>query len=463
MMLDTQRMHRIGDIIDERYLLSRPLGVRQGAEMWEAEHQVVGRKVTLKLVELDATSDVVTRRRLVCEARAAAEIGHASVVEIYDVGVTPEGVAYLVTEPLRGETLADVVARHGAMQPEDACQVMLQVLAGLEAAHAANIVHGDLRSESVILRRGRNGQLVVKLLDFGVSEPSLQTMTAPPTSESRATGRTIDPAADLQSAGALLYEMLSGRSAMNRAGAAQESNGGHIAPSATSLVPAIPAGLARIVDQAMSTAAARSIGTANEMAGMLAPFAVSDRAPSLAPRDTMMPFLSPEARRSRGMARLEKAVLGASARPNLVVIEGASRSPAAEYASRSPVSSEGSQRAPGPESIRHMNPEDLLEPRIPKAPRYPKHLGSNLPRFSRPDRLERGPRPQKRSSLPLRKWKASQPVLSQPTVSEQVVHVSPAPPPLASTSSLSLQIWSAGLLAAAGLGAGLLLARLLHL
>src|SRR3954466_1301174 len=148
-MLDTQRMHRIGDIIDERYQLSRPLGVRQGAEMWEAEHQVVGRKVTLKLVTLEVNSDVVARRRLVCEARAAAEIGHASVVEIYDVGVTPEGVAYLVTEPLRGETLADVVARHGAMQPEDACHVMLQVLAGLEAAHAANIVHGDLRSESV--------------------------------------------------------------------------------------------------------------------------------------------------------------------------------------------------------------------------------------------------------------------------------------------------------------------------
>ena len=456
-------MHRIGDIIDERYQLSRPLGVRQGAEMWEAEHQVVGRKVTLKLVTLEVSSDVVARRRLVCEARAAAEIGHASVVEIYDVGVTPEGVAYLVTEPLRGETLADVVARHGAMQPEDACQVMLQVLAGLEAAHAASIVHGDLRSESVILRRGQTGQLVVKLLDFGVSEPSLQTMTAPPASESRATGRTIDPTADLQSAGALLYEMLSGRSAI-RAGTAQESNGGHVAPSATSLVPAIPAGLARIVDQAMSTAAVRSIVTAKDMAGMLAPFAVSDREPSIAPRDTMMPFLSPEARKSRGMARLEKAVLGASVRPNLVVIERTSRNPAAEYASRSPIAFEGSQRAPGPESMRHMNPEDLLEPRIPKAPRYPKHLGSNLPRFSRPDRLERvGPRPQKRSSLPLRKWKASQPVLTHPTVSEQAPLVSPAPPPLASSSLWRCRFGRPGSSRPRGSGAGLLLARLLHL
>jgi serine/threonine-protein kinase len=460
-MLDTNffsDMHRAGDLIDERYLLSRPLGVRQGAEMWEAEHQVVGRKVTLKLVALEVSSDVAIRRRLVCEARAAAEIAHTSVVEVYDVGVTPEGVAYLVTEPLRGETLADIVSRNGAMQPDDACQVMLQVLAGLEAAHTANIVHGDLRSDSVILRRGRDGQLVVKLLDFGVSESSLQAMTAPPSSESRSTGRTVDVSADLQAAGSLLFEMLSGKSSSSRAEAAKQSNGGS-SPNAQSLVPAIPAALAKIVDQAMSPAVARSIPTAKDLASSLTPFAVSERPPSIAPRDSMMPFLSPEARKSRGMARLEKAVMGTSTRPNLVVIEGASASPSAQYVSRSPIVYEG--RAPGPDSIRHINPEELLEPRIPKAPRSPKHLGSNLPRFSRPARIELGPRPTRKSSLPLRKWKASQrpPVV----VSERMAPVnSPAPPPLAS-SSLALQLWSAGLLAAAGLGAGLLLARLLHL
>jgi serine/threonine-protein kinase len=452
------RMHRAGELIDERYLLARPLGVRQGAEMWEAEHQVVGRKVTLKLVALDIGSDVTIRRRLVCEARAAAEIAHASVVEVYDVGVTPDGMAYLVTEPLRGETLADIVSRNGAMQPEDACQVMLQVLAGLEAAHSANIVHGDLRSDSVILRRGSSGQLVVKLLDFGVSEPSLQAMTAPPSSESRTTGRTVDITADLQAAGALLYEMLSGKSSSARAEAAKQSNGGANGASAQSLVPAIPAALARIVDQAMSSSAVRSISTAKELASSLTPFAVSERPPSLAPRDSMMPFLSPEARKSRGLARLEKAVMGTSARPNLKVVDSTSASPGAQYASRSPIVYEG--RAPSPDSIRHINPEDLLEPRIPKAPRSPKHLGSNLPRFSRPARIEVGPRPTKRSSLPLRKWKASQ---RPPVIIERAAPVvSPAPPPSGS-SSLALQIWSAGLLAAAGLGAGLLLARLLHL
>src|SRR5689334_24242872 len=158
-------MLRIGDIIDHRYQLTRPLGVRNGAEMWEAEHRLAGRKVTLKVLPGD--SDPLVRDRLVTEARVAAEIGHPSVVEVYDVGIGEGGLAYLVTELLRGETLADIVARQGALQAEDACQVMLQVLAGLEAAHSANVIHGDLRADDIVLRKGRNGQLVVKLLDFG--------------------------------------------------------------------------------------------------------------------------------------------------------------------------------------------------------------------------------------------------------------------------------------------------------
>ena len=100
--------------------------------------------------------------------------------------------------------------------------------------------------------------------------------------------------------------------------------------TAEALVPAIPAGLARIVDQTLAATSGKRVESAKEMAALLAPFAVSERPPSLAPRDSMMPFLSPEARKSRGMARLERAVLGladpkekSSVRPNLVLIENA--------------------------------------------------------------------------------------------------------------------------------------------
>src|SRR5262249_44456958 len=142
----TTAMHRTGDIIGDRYRLTRPLGSRQGAEMWEAEHQLVGRKVTIKLVP-QAAHEPELRRRLAAEARAAAEAEHPSIVEVYDFGVTPDGAAYLVTEHLRGETLADIVSRQGAMQAEDACQVALQVLAALDAIHTAKMMHGNARLE----------------------------------------------------------------------------------------------------------------------------------------------------------------------------------------------------------------------------------------------------------------------------------------------------------------------------
>jgi len=428
-------MHRIGDIIDHRYQLTRPLGVRHGAEMWEAEHRLAGRKVTLKVIQGDA--DPQARDLLVSEARAAAEIGHPSVVEVYDVGVTDGGLAYLVTELLRGETLADIVARQGAMQAEDACQVMLQVLAGLEAAHGANVVHGDLQADDIVLRKGRNGQLVVKLLDFG-RFPS--------------TGRS-DVQSDIQAIGSILYEMLTGRSVRQAASLrAAQPTSGQVPEVAQSLVPAIPQALARVVDQALASGSASNkgagIGSAKEMANQLAPFAISDRAPSLAPRETLMPFLSPEARKSRGMARLERAVLGIgeskpSARPNLFVIDG-SQDKVTRITDRP-------SRGPQGAASRSLDAEDLIEPRIPRPPRTPKYSAGSVPRLVAADRD--GGRSRSRSSHPLRRWKASrlrhgrgEALTKQPRGMNPVV----------------LRIWWAGLLAAMGIGAGLLLARLLH-
>lgn len=440
-------MHRIGDIIDHRYQLTRPLGVRHGAEMWEAEHRLAGRKVTLKVVPSEA--DPLARELLVSEAKAAAEIGHPTVVEVYDVGISDGGLAYLVTEPLRGETLADIVARQGAVQAEDACHVTLQVLGGLQAAHAVNIVHGDLQADDIVLRKGQGNQLVVKILDFG-RLPAPDHESSSPGSASR--GRAVDVHTDIRSVGAILYELLTGRSELRQASPsrAAQANSGQVPEVAQSFVPAIPQDLARIVDLALasgsSAAHGKSIGTTKDMANLLAPFADADRAPSLAPRETLMPFLSNEARKSRGMARLERAVLGISdarpsARPNLFVIEGSQEKPkrVTDRPSKAPAN-----------ALRSLNSEDLIDPRIPRPPRTPKHFGS-VPRLMTADRTEGAGHHRRHSFHPLRRWKAARPKNTRT-------------PPKASNgmSPVALRIWSAGLLAAAGLGAGLLLARLLH-
>jgi serine/threonine-protein kinase len=436
-------MHRIGDTIDERYQLTRPLGTRHGAEMWEAEHQVVGRTVTLKILASEVAADPGARKRLVAEASAAAEVGHPSVLEVYDVGIAAGGVPYLVTEPIRGETLGDIIARQGALQPEDACEIALQLLAGLEAAHTASIVHGELDADSVIVKSGRGGQLLVKILDFGLSL-ALEA-SEPPASAVRAP--ELDPLDDLQAVGAIMFEMLTGRVGGVEL-RAQEGGGAVEVTQARALVPAIPAGLARIVDLALSPRSARRIGSAKEMATLLAPFAASERTRSLAPRNTLTPFMSPEARRTRGMARLERAVLGLqetrdkekpSVRPNLVLIDRTERS------------SERPLRSSGKSSPPRLSPHELVEPRIPKAPRAPQHFLSHKPRNSPERTTGQRIRSRKHPSLPLRRWKAAR-TSSIPAKSDQ-----PAPRSIA-----GLRLWSAGLVAAVGLSAGLLLARLLH-
>jgi serine/threonine protein kinase len=443
-------MHRIGDVIDQRYLLTRPLGVRQEAEMWEAEHRISGRKVTLKVVSGEAAA--AARARFTSEARIAAEIGHPGIVDVFDVGVA-DGSAYLVLELLRGETLADIVTHQGAMQAEDACHLMLQILAGLEAAHTARITHGDLRAESVLLRRGRDGKLIVKLLDFGGLSKSVYQDSEAPVSAARSQ-IGFDPSDDIQAAGAILYDMLTGRVGV-RQGARAQGNGSMPAPeTAQALVPAIPAGLARIVDQAMGAGAARPFGSAREMASLLSPFGVSEQAPSLAPRDTLMPFLSPEARRSRGMARLERAVLGLepkeklSVRPNLVLIDGVS-----EQAARSP---DGTAKRGTSEAPRVLPAEDLLSPRIPRPPRTPELTDPNArsPRGGS-GRGESGGRPRKRNSVGHRRWRASRHSIDSGASDLSSLQA-------AAMNRVMRRIWSAGLLAAAGMGAGLLLGHLLH-
>jgi serine/threonine protein kinase len=442
-------MHRIGDVIDQRYLLTRPLGVRQEAEMWEAEHRISGRKVTLKL----ATGEGATaaRARFTSEARIATEIGHPGIVDVFDVGVA-DGSAYLVLELLRGETLADIVTHQGAMQAEDACHVMLQILAALDAAHSARITHSDLRAESVILRRGRDGHLIVKLLDFGGMPKSAHGDSDTPVSAARSQ-IGFDPNDDIQAAGAILYDMLTGRVGV-RQGARAQGNGSMPAPeTAQALVPAIPAGLARIVDQAMGAGAARPFGSAREMASLLSPFAVSEQAPSLAPRDTLMPFLSPEARRSRGMARLERAVLGLdpkeklSVRPNLVLIDGAN-----EQAARSP---EATAKRGASEAPRVLPAQDLLSPRIPRPPRTPELTDPHARPARGGGRNEPGGRSRKRNSVGHRRWRASRHSMGSSASDLSSLQA-------AAMNRVMRRIWSAGLLAAAGMGAGLLLGHLLH-
>ena len=205
-------------VLDGKYALLREIGAGSSGRVYEAEHLVVGKFVAIKVMNRESFADPEHRDQFVSEARAAARIAHANVVDIHDLGLTPDGVPYLVMELLRGETLADVL-EHGKVPLERGLPIMIQIARALARAHDLEVIHRDLKPENIFLARGPNGTDQVKLLDFGIAR-SMQDSRLTGAGEvfgtpqymapERITSIEAGPSADLYSLGVIIYEMVTG-------------------------------------------------------------------------------------------------------------------------------------------------------------------------------------------------------------------------------------------------------------
>src|SRR5581483_964668 len=113
--------------------------------------------------ELADVDDI--RDRFEAEARAAAAIGHPNIVSVTDLGQTPNGALYFVMDRLRGETLGERLDRLGKLDVPSAATILLEVLSGLEAAHALKLVHRDLKPDNVFLAKPPARREIAKILD----------------------------------------------------------------------------------------------------------------------------------------------------------------------------------------------------------------------------------------------------------------------------------------------------------
>ena len=259
-------------IIDGKYALLREIGRGASGRVYEAEHLVVGKRVALKLMDREAFAHPAQRDRFVTEARAAARIAHANVVDIHDLGVTSDGVPYLVMELLRGETLASIVETRGALPPQYACELLLQVLAALSAAHAQGVLHGALKPENVMITHPRPDRPHVKVLDFCLARGSGDTPMF--MSPEQARGETVDARSDIYSASAMLYAMLAGADPFEGKTAAallQRVVAGDFAPLCR-VNPQVPKLLAAIVERGLALEPRRRIDSAEEYTELLYPF-----------------------------------------------------------------------------------------------------------------------------------------------------------------------------------------------
>ena len=202
-------------VLAGRYVLGDELGAGGMARVVRARDIVLDRWVAVKLLPAGVL-DPTARERFRREARSSASFNHPNAVAVFDAG-EDSGQLFLVMELVDGPSLASVLHERGRLRLDDAMHIADGVLAALAAAHAAGLVHRDVKPGNVLL--GSNRQ--VKLADFGIARrlddlahdlTAAHTVLGTPryTSPEQLAGQPATPASDLYAVGVVLFEMLTG-------------------------------------------------------------------------------------------------------------------------------------------------------------------------------------------------------------------------------------------------------------
>ncbi len=161
------KLPRTGETFDSRYRMVRELGWGRAHVVLEASHLLSGRPVAIKVPRPEMAERTETREGLLREVRALGAIRHFHVVELYDAGITDEGVPYAVTELLDGSLLDALFAAGAKPAVADAVALARQLAVALAAIHARGYTHGDVRVGNLFLARAPGGgDERLKLLDF---------------------------------------------------------------------------------------------------------------------------------------------------------------------------------------------------------------------------------------------------------------------------------------------------------
>ena len=318
-------------VIDGKYRIVRVLGEGGMGAVYEAEHLVTGRRVALKVIVahlLVKETGVIARFQR--EARASGAIDSQYVVQVLDSGVDGDTAnPYLVMEYLAGEDLSQLIRRVGVLPPDLALRITAQACLGLQRAHDAGIIHRDIKSANTFLARRDNGEVIVKLLDFGIAKVRVDPLSESGDHKLTRTGsligsplymspeqarglKELDERADIWSLGVALYESLTG----NTPNAHCESIGNLIftlfsedAEAIQNRAPWVQPDVAAVVHKALAREPSQRYASASEMYAAI----VAITGPSITIREDMLGPL-PEVTRTSVAPRLVAGTTGARIR-----------------------------------------------------------------------------------------------------------------------------------------------------
>jgi eukaryotic-like serine/threonine-protein kinase len=197
-----------------RYRVIERIGRGAMGLVYRARDEAMGRDVALKVLTADIEDDPDTRARFLREAEAAASLSHPNIITIFDVGEDGDRF-FIVMELLRGAILKDYLKQGEGLRLERRLDLMIQLCAGLGAAHKASVFHRDIKPGNIFVRDDG----ILKILDFGVARIASSSMTAAGfivgtpdyMSPEQARGVEIDHRSDIFSLGGVFYYMLTGR------------------------------------------------------------------------------------------------------------------------------------------------------------------------------------------------------------------------------------------------------------
>ena len=232
--------------------------------VWAARNELTDRDFAIKFLLPELAQSKDTLHRFFLEARACGQIKHPAVVAVYDMGQTEDGTPYLVMELMEGEGLDQRLARSSSFRAGEAASFVAFISRGLEEAHVRGLVHRDLKPGNIFFAIDDRGDIIPKVLDFGVTkaihnaDPKfVRTNTgavlgspAYMSPEQARGDEDIDGRSDVWSLGVILYETLTGRPPFDGA----NYNALMVAILMTDYVPAqqvnpeIPAELSEIID-----------------------------------------------------------------------------------------------------------------------------------------------------------------------------------------------------------------------
>jgi serine/threonine protein kinase/tetratricopeptide (TPR) repeat protein len=203
-----------GDVLGGRYEIQKLLGMGGMGAVYKARDMEVERVVGLKVIRPDLAGNPAILARFKQELVLARQVTHKNIIRIYDLNEA-DGVKFITMEFIEGEDLRSILTSQGKLSPQEAVGIILQVCAGLQAAHAEGVIHRDLKPSNIM--RDPVGRVVI--MDFGLArtlqgdgmtQTGMMVGTMEYMSPEQAMGKDLDARSDQFAVGLIFYEMLSG-------------------------------------------------------------------------------------------------------------------------------------------------------------------------------------------------------------------------------------------------------------